>query len=47
MILALFALLAPDLDGYGTGLELMPILSVVIPIVLLMAIIWFGSRNTV
>ncbi len=41
------ALLALTLDGYGTGLEWMPVASVVVPLVLLMVVIWLGSRNTV
>ena len=47
MMLTLFALLAPTPEGYGVGLEWMPLASVIVPIVLLMAIIWLGSRNTV
>ena len=39
--------LAPVLDGYGVGLEWMPIASVLIPVVLLVAIWYFGSRNAV
>ena len=41
------ALLAPTPEGYGTGLEFLPILSVILPILLLAAIWFFGSRNTV
>ena len=43
----LFALLAPTPEGYGTGLELLPVLSVILPILVLAAIWFFGSRNTV
>ncbi len=32
---------------HGTGLEWMPIASVVVPVLLLLAIILLGSRNTV
>jgi hypothetical protein len=43
----LLAALAPTPEGFGTGLEWMPIASVIVPLVLL-AVIWFlGSRNTV
>ena len=48
MILDLLALLlAPDLIGYGTGREWMPLAAIIVPAVLLVAIIWLGSRNTV
>ena len=47
MTLDLLALLAPDLLGYGTGREWMPLAAVLVPAVLLIAIIWLGSRNTV
>ncbi len=40
-------LLAPALEGYGTGLEWMPVASVVAGIVLLVLIWWLGSRHTV
>ena len=32
---------------HGTGLEWMPIASVLVPAVLLVVVIWLGSRNTV
>ncbi len=39
---------AADFDyAGGTGLEWMPLASVVIPAILLLLIIWLGSRNTV
>ena len=41
------ALLGPTPEGFGTGLEWMPIASVVVPLVLLVVVIWLGSRNTV
>lgn len=44
---ALLARLAPLPEGYGTGLEWMPVASVVVPLVLLVIVIWLGSRNTV
>jgi hypothetical protein len=40
-------LLAPALDGYGTGLEWMPVASVVGAVLLLVLIWWFGSHHTV
>lgn len=40
-------LLAPTPEGYGTGLEWMPVASVVASIVLLVLIWWLGSRHTV
>lgn len=40
-------LLAPALEGYGVGLEWMPIASILIPFVLLIVIWYFGSRNAV
>ena len=43
----LLAALAPTPEGFGTGIEWMPIASVILPL-LLLAVIWFlGSRNTV
>lgn len=40
-------LLAPTPEGYGTGLEWLPIASVIVPI-LVLAVIWIlGSRRTV
>ncbi len=40
-------LLAPTPEGYGTGLEWMPIASFLVPLVVL-TVIWFlGSRNAV
>lgn len=41
------ALLAPTPEGYGVGLEPLVYLSVILPILLLFGIWWFGSRNTV
>ncbi|MEL6716064.1 MAG: hypothetical protein AAFP86_19945 [Planctomycetota bacterium] len=47
MTVALLAALASSPDGFGTGLEWMPIASVLVPLVFL-AVIWvLGSRNTV
>ncbi len=43
---ALLALQAPDVP-HGVGLEWMPILSFVVPAVLLLIIIYVGSKNTV
>lgn len=40
-------LLAPTPEGYGVGLEWLVYLSVLVPIVVLAAIWWIGSRNTV
>ena len=39
--------LGPDHAGHGTGIEWMPVASVVLGIVTLITIIWLGSRNTV
>jgi hypothetical protein len=39
--------LAPLPEGYGTGLEWMPVASVVVPLVLLVVLLWLGSRNDV
>lgn len=39
--------LGPKIEGYGTGLEWMPFASVLVPLVLLIVLIWLGSRNTV
>lgn len=41
------AALAPTPEGYGTGLELLPVLSFVLPILVLIAIWFFGSRRIV
>ncbi len=40
-------LLAQSADSAGVGLEWMPIAAVIIPAVLLVAILWYGSRNAV
>lgn len=40
-------LLAPTPEGYGVGLEPLVYLSFIIPVLLLAAIWWYGSRNTV
>ncbi len=40
-------LLGPDTAGYGVGLEWMPVASVLVPLVLLVVLLWLGSRNTV
>ena len=40
-------LLAATPEGYGVGIEWMPIASIVTPFVLLIAIWYFGSRNAV
>ena len=47
MTLALLAQISPELLEYGTGREWMPLVSLLVPAVLLIAIIWLGSRNTV
>ena len=39
--------LGPTIEGYGTGLEWMPVAAFIIPLVLLVLILWLGSRNTV
>lgn len=39
--------LAPTPEGYGVGLEWMPVASLVVPVVLLVIIWWLGSRHTV
>ena len=44
---ALLTALAPTPEGFGTGLEWMPIASVIVPLLLLAVIWFFGSRNTV
>lgn len=31
----------------GTGLEWMPVASILVPAVLLIVLVWLGSRNTV
>ena len=38
-------LLAPTPEGFGVGLEWMPVASILVPAVLLAAILWYGSRN--
>ena len=43
----LLALLAPTPEGYGVGLEWMPIASFIIPLVFLVVVWWLGSRNAV
>ena len=40
-------LLAPTPEGYGVGLEWLVYLSFLLPVVVLAAIWWFGSRRTV
>ena len=40
-------LLAPTPEGYGVGLEPLVYLSFLIPVLLLIGIWWYGSRNTV
>ena len=46
-MILLLAALAPTPEGYGTGLEWLPIASFIFPL-LLLAVIWYlGSRNTV
>jgi hypothetical protein len=39
--------LSPLPEGYGTGLEWMPVAAFLVPFVLLLLLLWFGSRNTV
>ena len=39
--------LAPLPDGYGTGLEWMPVAAVLLAIVTLILVLWYGSRNAV
>ncbi|CAN5633450.1 hypothetical protein BH23BAC4_BH23BAC4_10470 [soil metagenome] len=48
-ILLLFALnpQSSSAPQYGTGLEFMPVLSVILPVILLAVIMWYGSRNAV
>ena len=43
---AFLALQVADVP-HGVGLEWMPILSILVPAVLLLVIIYFGSKNTV
>ena len=40
-------LLAPTPEGFGVGLEWMPVASILTPAVVLIAIWWYGSRNAV
>lgn len=40
-------LLAPTPEGFGTGLEWMPVASVLGAVLLLVLIWWYGSRHTV
>ncbi|HEX9951618.1 MAG TPA: hypothetical protein VGB53_07605 [Rubricoccaceae bacterium] len=40
-------LFAPTPEGFGVGLEWMPVASVLVPAALLLAILWYGSRNAV
>lgn len=40
-------LLAPTPEGYGVGVEWLVYVSFIAPIVLLAALWWIGSRNTV
>lgn len=40
-------LLGPTPEGYGVGLEWMPVASVVAAVVLLVVILWLGGRHTV
>ena len=40
-------LLAPTPEGFGVGLEWMPVASILAPAVLLVASWWYGSRNAV
>ena len=46
-LLLLALRLGPTPEGYGTGLEWMPVAAVVVPVVVLLLIVWLGSRNTV
>ena len=43
----MLALLAPTPDGYGTGLEWIVYVSVLVPTVLLAVLWWLGSKRTV
>ena len=43
----LLALLLQTSDGYGVGLEPLVYLSCLVPVLLLIGIWWYGSRNTV
>ena len=45
-MLSLLLALGPE-HAHGTGVEWMPVASVLLSIVALVAIIWLGSRNTV
>lgn len=45
--MSLLVLLQAAEVPHGTGLEWMPIASIAIPVILLLAIILLGSRNTV
>lgn len=47
MTLSPALLLAPTPEGFGTGLEWMPVASVAASVVLLVLIWWLGSRHTV
>ena len=47
MAAPLLALLAPTPEGYGVGLEPLVYLSFLVPVLLLIGIWWYGSRNTV
>ncbi|MEM1116186.1 MAG: hypothetical protein AAF845_03040 [Bacteroidota bacterium] len=44
---ALLFALAPTPEGYGVGIEWLVYVSFAAPIVLLVALWWLGSRNTV
>jgi len=49
VMLLLFALnpQSSSAPEYGTGLEFMPVLSVILPVILLAVIMWYGSRHAV
>jgi hypothetical protein len=39
--------MGPMPEGYGTGLEWMILASVAVPVVVLILVAWYGSRNDV
>jgi hypothetical protein len=47
MLLETALALGPMPEGFGTGVEWMVIASVVAPVIVLLLIAWYGSRNDV
>ncbi len=47
MILLPALAMGPTPEGYGTGLEWMVMASIAVPVVVLVLIAWYGSRNDV